>query len=117
MHLTKNFTSEEVACPCCGEASMDTEFMAKLQILRTHCGFPFVVTSGYRCKAHNDEVSPNSQGDHTRGLAVDIKIKDRYKRATILQKALNIGYWKDIAIAKDFIHLGKGRTKQGIGVY
>ena len=117
MRLTKNFTVEELACPCCAVALMGTEFMDKLQILRTHCGFPFVVTSGYRCKGHNEEVSPNSQGDHTTGLAVDIQIKDRYKRASILKRALAMDYWNDIAIAKDFIHLGKGRNKQGIGVY
>ena len=44
-------------------------------------------------------------------------MKDRYKRFNVLKEAVNNGYFKDIAIAKGFIHLGKGNTKNGIGVY
>lgn len=117
MNLTKNFTKAEVACPCCGECEMDMEFMNKLQIIRSHCGFGFKINSGYRCEKYNAEVSSNSMGDHARGLAVDVSIKDRYKRAKLLNIALNIGYFADIAIDKTFIHLGRGKTQQGVGVY
>ena len=115
--MTKNFTKKEVSCPCCGECSMDEEFMNKLQLLRTHCNFGFKVNSGYRCEKYNAEVSSNSMGDHARGLAVDISVKDRYKRTKLILIALNLGYFHDIAIHKTFIHLGKGKGQQGVGVY
>ena len=44
-------------------------------------------------------------------------MKDRYKRFDILKKTIAIEYFKDIAISKTFIHLGKGNIKNGVGVY
>ena len=115
--LTKNFHSDELKCSCCGECHMDEEFMNKLQFVREQCNFGFKVNSGYRCKTHNEKVSKRSMGDHARGLAVDIACTDRYKRALMLKYALATEYFKDIAIDKKFIHLGKGKNTQGIGVY
>jgi len=115
--ITKNFTEKELECPCCGKVKMDNYYMAKLQEIRTACAFGFKVNSGYRCKAHNAEVSKNSRNDHTRGRAVDIHMTDRYKRSTLLKHLLGSGYFCDIAIAKTFIHIGRGKSKSGIGVY
>ena len=115
--LTKNFIDKEFFCSCCKKQEMDKEFVNKLQELRTSCGFGFKINSGWRCDEHNSKVSKNSMGDHPRGLAVDVHCTDRYKRAKLLQLAINSGYFKDIAISKTFIHLGKGKVEQGIGVY
>jgi len=116
-NITKNFTENELKCPCCGEIAMDGEYMAKLQEIRTLCAFGFRVNSGYRCESHNAKVSKNSQNDHVKGQAVDIHLTDRYKRAKLLKCLLNREYFKDIAIAKTFIHIGKGRITKGVGVY
>ena len=91
--------------------------MVRLQALRESCNFGFKINSGYRCEKHNSKVSKNSKGDHARGLAVDVSCDHRYKRAKILLYALNSRYFKDVAIDKGFIHLGKGKKKQGIGIY
>ena len=115
--LTKNFTISEMQCPCCGKCDMDDEFMDALQSVRTKCNFGFRVNSAYRCQKHNDKVSKNTRGQHSKGLAADISMKDRYKRFELLNKAIDNGYFKDIAIAKTFIHLGKGNVKSGVGVY
>jgi len=112
-----NFRPEEFICPCCGEQRMEQEFMERLQILRELCGFPFIVTSGWRCENYNRKVSPESSGDHTRGLAVDISLTDRYNRWDLLKYITQMLYFKDIAIGKTFIHIGKGRNRSGIGVY
>jgi len=116
-NLTENFTASELMCPCCEEVHMDPVFMIELQKIRSLLGVPMVTTSGWRCEKHNAEVSSNSKGDHVKGLAVDISIKGRYFRANLLKAALESGYFKDIAIAKTFIHLGKGKNYQGVGVY
>ena len=115
--LTKNFSVKEMQCPCCSECNMDFQFMEELQRIREICGFGFKVNSAYRCKIYNNRISSNSRGQHVSGHAVDIYMKDRYKRFNVLKEAVNNGYFKDIAIAKGFIHLGKGNTKNGIGVY
>lgn len=77
--MYKYFTAKELACKCgkCGkgEADMDAEFMAKLDAIREECGFPLNVTSGFRCKAHNAQVSRTGlHGPHTTGHAVDIRV-------------------------------------------
>jgi len=104
-------------CPCCGECNMHEAYMEALQDVRTTCGFGFKVNSAYRCKAYNTKVSSNSKGQHTTGQAVDISMKDRYKRFKLLKEAIESGYFKDIAIAGGFIHLGKGNVNNGVGVY
>lgn len=72
--LTKNFNREEFACPCCGNAPIEREFVDKLQQLRNLWGKPIKINSGYRCKSHNKKVggSPNSQ--HCLGTAADLSI-------------------------------------------
>ena len=116
-NITKNFTVDEMQCPCCGECEMDEVFMQALQAIRELCGFGFKVNSAYRCIKYNAKVSKNTKGQHTTGQAVDISITNRYKRHAILKEAILNTYFKDIAIAKTFINLGEGNTSHGIGVY
>ena len=94
--LTKNFTESELQCSCCGAVNMDMEFMDNLQQIRELCAFGFKVNSGYRCESHNAKVSKNSRNDHVNGMAVDIHMTDRYKRARLLKCLLACGYFKDI---------------------
>jgi uncharacterized protein YcbK (DUF882 family) len=115
--ITKNFTTDEMKCPCCGECNMDEQFMANLQRVREQCGFGFKINSAYRCAEYNATVSKNTRGQHSTGEAADISMKDRYKRFQLLQKAIECEYFKDIAISGTFIHLGKGNVENGVGVY
>ena len=116
-NITKNFTTDEMKCPCCGECEMDDGYMISLQDVRSRCGFGFRVNSAYRCEEYNNEVSKNTRGQHVTGQAVDISMKDRYKRFKLLKEAIESGYFKDIAVSKTFIHLGKGNIKNGLGIY
>lgn len=68
-----NFREDEFRCKHCGMVHMAPEFLDTLQALRSHCGFPFVVSSGYRCPVHNKAVSSTGpRGPHTTGRAVDV---------------------------------------------
>jgi len=116
-NITKNFTEAEMACPCCDKCDMDMEFMENLQRVREQCGFGFRVNSAYRCEEYNSKVSKNTKGQHVTGQAVDVSMKDRYKRYELLMKVIFSEHFKDIAISKTFIHLGKGNIKNGVGVY
>ncbi len=69
-----NFAESEFRCRCsCGGAVMDKDFIDLLQKMRTTLGFPFHITSGYRCPDYNASVSNTGlDGPHTTGRAADI---------------------------------------------
>jgi len=68
------FTHEELECKCgCKKAFMDAEFMKNLVALRRDLAFGFVITSGYRCPAHNRAVGGHPKSAHMQGRAVDIQ--------------------------------------------
>lgn len=70
------FKVSEFACPCCKENLIDFKFVQKLDDLREKFGGPLVVSSGYRCPKHNQEVSTTGEhGPHTTGHAVDFAIR------------------------------------------
>lgn len=71
-----NFAEHEFACRCCGKAEMDPAFMYWLQEVRTACGFPFPITSGYRCPEHNARV--NGGPAHLAGQAADIAVRGEH---------------------------------------
>jgi len=103
-----NFSEDEFRCKgthCCGgKALMDEYFLALLQQLRTEVGFPFHITSGYRCPDHNAAVSRTGRaGPHTTGQAADIAVNgpQRYK---ILAEFAKYGF-TGVGIANTFIHL------------
>ncbi len=70
----KYFQFHEFMCPCCGIGLMDDECVASIEELRNHCGFPIVISSGYRCPKHNKEVGGAPESKHLLGQAVDINI-------------------------------------------
>ena len=107
--ITPNFSRSEMACRCgCGHDEMDQEFMRMLQALRDEIG-PMPVTSGFRCDAHNAEVSTIKNGPHTLAKAADILISGE-RAMQLFEKARQIGF-SDIGLNqkgkhhKRFIHL------------
>lgn len=103
------FTVEELQCRCCGQMHMDDEFMRHVVALRRELGFPFIVTSAYRCPAHNAVVSSTgASGPHTTGMAIDIAVSGR-DALRLLEAALNTHYFTGAGIHQKgngrFIHL------------
>lgn len=70
----KNFTREEFACKHTGENEIKDELIDFCQELRDECGFPLVVTSGYRSPDHPAEKAKMKPGTHSRGLAADFAV-------------------------------------------
>lgn len=54
---------------------IESELVLKLEDLRRLCGFPLVVTSGYRSVLRNQEVGGATNSFHLRGMAVDISTR------------------------------------------
>ena len=111
-----DFAPEEFVCQgacseCAGTADkMDPAILDKLQAIRTRFGGPLVVTSGYRCPAHNEKVSSTGRdGPHVRGVAVDVKVagKDAWEVLALATRlgVPRIGVQQRGAHESRFLHL------------
>jgi uncharacterized protein YcbK (DUF882 family) len=85
---------------------MDTVFIHKLDNLRESCGFPFIITSGFRSKDHSIERNKDQEkaGTHAQGIAADIKVTDGTQRYKIVAEAIKMGF-SGIGVASNFIHV------------
>ena len=104
----KHFTLSEFDCHHCGRNHMDEQFLAELDELRHRCGFPFPITSGYRCPEHNNAVSTTGwDGPHTTGRAADVGVRGA-QALTVVKVAIEMGF-TGIGVqqkgATRFIHL------------
>lgn len=90
LKLSDNFQSSEFECKCsnkeCVEQRVSIDLIESLQKARTALNTGFVVTSGYRCEAHNKAIGGAKSSQHLKGNAADIKTKDMDKLDTELQK-------------------------------
>lgn len=103
-----NFSASEFDCKHTGRNEMRTEFMDRLQALRTEYGRPMKITSGYRHPSHPVEARKgHSNGEHTRGMCADIACTSGSERYELVRLAMAHGFHR-IGIAKTFLHLGLG---------
>lgn len=77
--LTKNFSLKEFDCRCgCampkGARVAVSALATQLQILRDDLKKPIIVTSGYRCVAHNYNVGGAARSFHLAGMAADVVV-------------------------------------------
>jgi uncharacterized protein YcbK (DUF882 family) len=112
----KYFSKKEFDCQHTGENRMEQAFLDKLDALREHCGFPFVITSGYRSPDHPIEAVKEIPGTHAQGIAADIKITNSAQRYTIIREALAHGF-TGLGVAGDFIHVDTRGTVPVIWTY
>jgi len=106
--MSKYFTAKELACQHCGKHGFDSTFLTALDNLREECGFPFVVTSAYRCPEHPIEAAKQRLGEHTTGKAVDIAVSNS-KAYRVIEAAVKAGIPRIGVQQKGssrFIHLG-----------
>ena len=117
MNKSIYFADAEFKCQCgkCGEHKMSQEFLDKLDDARSISKCSYVITSGYRCKAHNKAVGGHENSLHSKGEAVDILADTDRKRADILIGLIKAGF-VHIGIAKDFIHVDY-KNKKGCWLY
>ena len=112
----KYFSTSEFDCQHTGENRMEQDFLSKLDSLREACGFPFVITSGYRSPDHPIEAVKEIPGTHAQGIAADIKITNSAQRYTLIREALAHGF-TGLGVAGDFIHVDTRGTVPVIWTY
>ena len=105
VQLTTNFHLREFECKCgkCHITKIDIDHIKKLQVLRDYFKKPIMVTSGYRCPAHNIAEGGKPGSQHPLGTGSDVKIKD-VTPAEVVKKALEMKF-KGIGSYKSFTHL------------
>lgn len=112
----KYFALDEFNCKETGENNMSHEFITALDILREKCGFPFVITSGYRSPRHSVEAAKAAPGQHTQGIAADIAVSNGAQRMAIVSNAIELGF-TGIGVAKGFVHVDMRKTTPVMWVY
>ncbi len=112
----RHFKIEEFDCSHTGENQMKESFLLRLDELRERCGFPFVITSGYRSKSHPIESKKTNPGKHTEGMAADIKVIDGIQRYSIVEHAIAMGF-KGIGVDEGFIHVDDRNSSSVIWTY
>ena len=95
---------------------MDLDFIRDLDELRDACGFPFIITSGYRSPRHSIEAKKEKPGMHAHGIAADIQVKDGHERMLIVWKAIEMGF-NGIGVAKTFVHVDTRNSTPVMWVY
>lgn len=104
-NLSTHFTSKEMECQCsyhdCLIQTISQDILDKIERVRVSYGMPIAVTSGYRCKKHQADLT--SQGyqtatnsQHCLGNAVDV-------RGPLLKNL-------ELELAKEFMALGIARS-------
>ena len=101
----KYFDISEFDCKETGENEMNALFLSMLDKLREDCGFPFVITSGYRSVNHSAEINKlNGGGTHTKGIAADIAVSGGSQRMKVVKEALSMGF-SGVGVANGFVHV------------
>lgn len=98
------FNIKDFDCQETGNNEMSDEFLWRLDELRDVCGFPFIITSGYRDPTHSLEAAKTNPGTHAQGIACDIKINSGAEAFVILEKAPSLGF-NGIGLHKKFVHV------------
>lgn len=119
LNLTADFTTIEFACPCkhlsCQEQRIAVELVDKLQTIRSAVGSSIRVSSGFRCRAHQADLSKKGYetakgiSQHELGRAADISssaLPTLELRKTVKQ------FFKAIGTANNFLHVDLRADKE-----
>lgn len=112
----KHFHIGEFNCQYTGDNKMSHSFLVRLDTLRSRCGFPFLITSGYRSPIHPKEAVKEVPGTHAQGIAADIRITNSKQRYLLLKEAFDMGF-NGIGVADNFIHIDDRRSTQVLWTY
>lgn len=105
-YTPKYFTDDEFTCPCCGrlpDSGIDDRLLEVLDKIRAVIGMPLYVSSGYRCRSHNEDVGGVADSQHIHGRAADVYADgiSILKLAALAEEAGADG----IGLYDDFVHV------------
>ena len=110
------FKTKEFDCSHTGMNRMEAEFLELVDELRHRCGFPFVITSGYRHPTHPIEAQKSIPGTHAQGIACDIRVNTAEERHKLVKTALELNF-TGIGVEKYFVHVDTRGTSPAMWTY
>jgi uncharacterized protein YcbK (DUF882 family) len=111
MKVAAHFHQEEFDCPCaeCAgtHAAISPRLIESLEELRAQLDSRLVITSGYRCPAHNARVGGAPPSKHLLGIAVDVLPPRGFSPDTLAATAKKIPLFANggIGVYKKHVHL------------
>jgi uncharacterized protein YcbK (DUF882 family) len=107
IRISPHFKLREFQCRCCGLVKLSPRLLRMLEELREEARIPLVVTSGYRCPAHNRRVGGAPRSLHVEGCAADILAAPAAQKR-LFSMAESIGFSQVICGGyKKYLHLGQ----------
>lgn len=116
----KYFTTDEFRCKCgCGLYLPHPTFETEVDRLREQFGHPLIVSSGCRCKTHNDKVKghplslhigdkpAHSKRGQTGFMAFDTPAGDGFLRGNLFSVAWKLGWSIGWSNAGKFTHFDR----------
>jgi len=112
VQLSDHFNSNELDCKCpqCTTTQIDPALITALEAIRAKTG-PLIITSGYRCQHHQDELRASGAetatgiSQHTIGRAADVTTADsRLSGVEIETIARSVGI-RAVGVAKSWAHI------------
>ncbi len=106
IRVAPHFMLREFECRCCRCVRLHPELLKKLEALRQYLDMPVIITSGYRCEKHNNEVGGVERSLHLVGQAADVAVPARAQK-NFIAIAKKIGFDQTLAYpTRNFVHLG-----------
>jgi len=114
--LTDHFSTREFTCQCshesCKEQRISIDLVDKLEKIRVEVGQPLIITSGFRCSAHQQDIRDSGQSTvvavkkstHELGDAADILPKDGKEIQGSFLK-LCAQHFDSIGLSDRFLHV------------
>lgn len=120
INITENFKEREFICKCADskcegkKAFADIKLVLMLEMLRSFVNKPITITSGYRCKSHNEKVGGAKDSLHMQGKAVDFVISGMkpYEYFYLVEKIFKNG---GIGYYNGFVHVDSGKIRRWNG--
>lgn len=104
MSKMRYFKKEEFDCKHTSKNAMSPLFLSLIDELRGKCGFPFIITSGYRDPSHPIEAKKTKPGVHAQGIAADIKVSSDAEAYIVMKNAFKLRF-TGIARGEGFVHV------------
>jgi hypothetical protein len=120
--FTANFTLREFHCRCqhseCYSTLVHPRLVDTLQTLRELVARPLVITSGFRCRLHNDRVGGRPRSFHLQGMAADIACPDSVPREELLEAARRVPAVGGLGSypGQGYVHLDVRRRAAGAAI-
>lgn len=104
--LTEYFNLREFECPCCHRVRLCPLLLWRLGKLRGLWAAPLVLTSAFRCDAHNSAVGGVKNSLHRLGQAADVRVRGQ-AQGQFTPLARECGFAEVIPYPeRGFVHIG-----------